>query len=153
MKKILLTLFAAFVVLFTVNAQEIKTVPTNQETARLADGWRKFELQGVVFDIEVLGGSYVQGNIVWFDGTTYSGGLRGAFISGRGTYTWSSGARYEGSFRNGERHGKGSYILKNGKKWSGKWKYNKKNGKGKVFDPDGTVVQEGVWKDDKLVVK
>lgn len=136
-----------------VQAQEIKILPTNQETASLSDGWHKFELQGVTFDVEVLNGSYAQGNVTWFDGTTYSGKLSGAFISGRGTYTWSSGSRYEGSFKKGQRHGKGSLILANGQKWSGKWKHNKKNGKGKVFDPEGIVIKTGLWENDQFVTK
>ncbi len=153
MKKALLTVLLTVGVLLSAGAQEIKTLPTNQETASLSDGWHKFELQGATFDVEVLGGSYRQGNVTWFDGTTYSGGLSGAFVSGRGTYTWTSGSRYEGSFKNGQRHGKGSLILKNGQKWSGKWKNDKKNGKGKVFDADGALIKEGVWENDKLVVK
>ena len=153
MKKLLFTFFFALAFVAMSEAQEIKVLPTNQETASLPDGWHKFQLQGVIFDVEILGGSYTQGNVTWLDGTTYSGRLNGAFISGKGTYTWSSGSRYEGSFKKGQRHGKGSLILANGQKWSGKWKNNKKNGKGKVFDKDGAVVQQGVWEEDKLVVK
>lgn len=151
MKKIVLTLIAVAGVLFTTAAQEIKNVPTNLETRALPDGWHQFQLQGVELDVEVLGGQYVQGKVKWLDGTTYSGGLNGAFVSGRGTYTWSSGARYEGSLRKGQRHGKGSLILANGEKWSGKWKKDKKNGKGKVFDEGGSIIKQGVWEEDRLV--
>lgn len=140
-------------VTLTAAAQEIKLVPTNQETASLPDGWHQFSLQGVELDVEVLGGRYVQGNVKWLDGSNYSGGLDGPYVSGRGTYRWTSGSRYEGSFRKGERHGKGSLILANGEKWSGKWKNNKKNGKGKIFNTEGQVVQKGVWENDKLLSK
>lgn len=151
MKNLILSILVCTVGYATVQAQEIKVLPTNQETSNLPDGWHKFQLQGVTFDVEVLSGRYSQGNVVWFDGTTYSGGLSGAFITGRGTYTWPNGMRYEGSFKKGKRHGKGSLILTNGQKWSGKWKENKKNGKGKVFNEEGTLVEQGVWEDDVLV--
>ena len=153
MKKLLFTLLIFCTISFGTKAQEIKVLPTNQETARFPDGWHKFQLQGVVFDVEIISGRYTQGNVTWLDGTTYSGRLRGAFISGRGTYTWSSGSRYEGSFKRSQRHGKGSLILVNGQKWSGKWKNNKKNGKGKVFDKNGEIIKTGLWEDDQLVKK
>lgn len=151
MKNVLFLILLFFGVCTVVQAQEIKTLPTNLETRSWPDGWHKFELQGAIFDVEILAGSYTKGNVTWLDGTSYSGGLNGAFVSGRGTYTWANGSRYEGSFRKGKRHGKGSLILPNGQKWSGKWKENKKNGKGKVFDNDGNVVQQGVWENDLLV--
>lgn len=153
MKKIILILFVAVAMLSTASAQEIKNVPSNRETSSFSDGWHQFQLQGVTLDVEILSGAYTQGNVKWLDGSTYSGGLSGVYVAGRGTYTWSSGARYEGSFKKGMRHGKGSLILANGDKWSGKWKNNMKNGKGKVFDKDGNVIKKGVWENDKLVSK
>lgn len=45
------------------SAQEIKVLPPNQETTSLPDGWHKFQLQGVIFDVVTLGGSYTQGSI------------------------------------------------------------------------------------------
>ena len=151
MKKILLLSVLFLGIFTTVHAQGTKTLPTNLEVSSWPDGWHKFELQGAVFDVEILGGKYAQGVVKWFDGTSYSGGLSGAFVSGRGTYTWANGVRYEGSFKKGKRHGKGSLILITGKKWSGKWKDDKKNGKGKVFDKEGNIVEQGVWENDKLV--
>lgn len=151
MRKILLTLFVGFLGLSNTTAQEINVLPANSETNNLPDGWHQFQLQGASLDVEILGGQYVQGNVKWLDGSTYSGGLNGVYVSGRGTYSWSSGTRYEGALRKGQRHGKGSLILANGNKWSGKWKNNKKNGKGKVFDKGGVILKTGVWEEDKLV--
>lgn len=153
MKKIILTIVFAVAVLSITSAQEIKTLPTNQKTANLPNGWQKFELQGATFDVEVIDGSYTQGNVTWFDGSSYSGSLNGHLVSGRGTYKWTNGVRYEGSFKAGVRHGKGSLILANGQKWSGKWKNDKKNGKGKMFNAKGEILQEGVWENDKFIKK
>ncbi|MEL6988570.1 MAG: hypothetical protein AAGK97_12165 [Bacteroidota bacterium] len=75
-------------------AQDIKTIPFNNEIRLLPNGWHKFQLQGALFDVEIAEGYYVKGNISWLDGTTYSGSLLGAFISGKGTYVWPDGRRY-----------------------------------------------------------
>lgn len=119
MKKLLL-LSVLFVGIFTaVHAQGIKILPTNLEVKSWPDGWHKFELQGAIFDVEILGGRYTQGVVKWLDGTTYSGRLSGAYVSGKGTYTWANGMRYEGSFKKGKRHGKGSLILITGQNGAG----------------------------------
>ena len=149
----MLTLLSVLAIVVSVQAQTIKNIPSSRDIQSLGNGWHKFELQGATFDVELSDGSLVQGNITWLDGTTYSGSLGGAYISGRGTYTWTDGSRYEGSFKKNERHGKGSMIAPDGSKWSGKWKNNKKNGKGKMFDAQGEIVQQGVWENDELVIK
>ncbi len=138
-----------FLLLFIIGlgqswAQDLNVIPT-VTVRQLPDGWHKFSEQGATFDVQVLGGSFVKGNVKWFDGASYSGTFSGNRISGRGTYKWADGQRYEGSFKNNERHGKGSMIANDGSKWSGKWKGNLKNGKGKMYDTEGAVVQEGVW--------
>lgn len=148
--KVLLFIIS-FIVFGNSNAQEIKVLPINLEVQELADGWYKFELQNIYFDVEIIQGKYNEGNIVWPDGTTYSGSLNGKYISGRGTYTWASGKRYEGAFRKSKRHGKGSLILQDGTKWSGKWKHDLKNGKGKVFNSKGIITDSGVWDNDKRI--
>lgn len=153
MKNYIPTLLFLAGLVITGQAQTIKNVPFSNEIRQLENGWHKFQFQGVSYDVEILEGSFVQGNLTWLDGTTYSGNLGGIYINGKGTYTWVDGSRYEGSFRKNQRHGKGSMIAKDGSKWSGKWKNNKKNGKGKMFDAQGLVVETGVWLDDKLVVK
>jgi len=151
MKKVLLMMSLIIVVVFNIQAQEINAIPFSSDIAQLSDGWHKFTLQGASFDVEVASSNLVKGNIVWFDGTKYSGNLAGFVISGKGTYTWPDGTRYEGSFRNNQRHGKGSMILLDKSKWSGKWKNNKKNGKGKQYDASGAIVQQGVWAADQFV--
>lgn len=151
MKKIFLIVSLLMATLFNVQAQTINAIPYSPDIAQLPDGWHTFILQGVSFDVEVASGNLVKGNVIWFDGTKYSGHLAGSVISGRGTYMWPDGTRYEGAFKNNQRHGKGSMILVDTSKWSGKWKHNKKNGKGKQFDANGVVIQKGIWEADQLV--
>ena len=150
MKKHILFLGLLVMSLGQLTAQELNTAPTST-LRQLPDGWHKFTDQGARFDVEVLGGDLVRGNITWFDNASYSGSFLGRQISGKGTYKWPDGKRYEGSFKNNERHGKGSMIQADGNKWSGKWKANQKNGKGKSFDKTGTIIQEGVWQNGKFI--
>ncbi|WP_299763032.1 hypothetical protein [uncultured Dokdonia sp.] len=151
MKKIILIVGLVIATVFNMQGQEINAIPYSSDISQLPDGWHKFTLQGASFDVEVASGNLVKGNVIWFDGTKYSGNLAGSVISGRGTYTWPDGTRYEGAFRNNQRHGKGSMILLDNSKWSGKWKNNKKNGKGKQFDASGEIVQQGVWEGDQFL--
>ena len=98
MKKIISLLIIVLFVNFNSDAQELNTI-VKGAAKNIPDGWHKFTLQGASFDVEVIGGRLVQGNISWFDGAKYSGSLGGSVISGRGTYTWPDGTRYEGSFK------------------------------------------------------
>lgn len=147
-----LLLIISLITFGTVSSQNINTLPTNNDLQLLTDGWYKFQLEGVSFDVEILQGKYVKGNVFWPDGASYSGNLNGKYISGRGTYIFPSGMRYEGAFKKSKRHGKGSLILQDGTKWSGKWKENLKNGKGKIFSATGDITDTGVWDADERIM-
>ncbi len=133
-------------------AQTINSIPTKAAQI-LPNGWHKFQLSGVVYDVEIKERAFVKGNIKWFDGSTYSGSLGSKGISGKGTYTWANGERYEGSLKNNERHGKGTMYWKDGTKFSGKWRENKQHGKGKLFDANGVVVKIGTWQMGTFIPK
>ena len=149
MKKILLILLFGYGLV--LHAQTIQSLPYNSEIKQLPDGWHKFIIEGATFDVEVISGKLVQGNVTWFDGATYSGSLGGDVIAGRGTYKWANGSRYEGSFKDNLRHGRGSLIQKDGSKWSGKWKKDQKNGKGKMFNVSGEITRKGVWQANQYI--
>jgi len=150
MKTTLALIAVIFAGLFTIQAQTINPVPSGA-ARQFPDGWHKFSAEGTVFDVEIQNGTLVQGNIVWFDGSTYSGHLSAKGISGRGTYTWADGTRYEGSFKSNQRHGKGTMYNLDGTKYGGKWKYDQKNGKGTVFSSEGDVVRKGVWEANEFL--
>ncbi|MFY0631673.1 MAG: hypothetical protein JXR05_15015 [Flavobacteriaceae bacterium] len=124
--------------------QRMNTVDTSI-TKLIGDGWHKFSLKGVKYDVKVMDHRFVRGNIYWLDGATYSGSLGSKGMRGKGTYTWANGLRYEGSMKNNQRHGKGTLYLKDGSKFTCKWKENKKHGKGTAYNADGKVVKTGVW--------
>ncbi|MDH7445485.1 hypothetical protein [Aquimarina sp. 2201CG14-23] len=152
MKKSILLLVVVILACFSGNAQKIHTIPTKQIN-QLSSGWHKFVSEGATFDVEVLNGTLIKGNIIWFDTSTYSGSFSGNKISGRGTYTWPNGDRYEGGFRGNKLHGKGTFYKSDGTKHQGKWKHNKKNGKGKRYDSQGNIVQQGTWEQDVYINK
>lgn len=57
----------------------------------------------------------------------YSGKFKKGLPHGEGKYTWESGQYYVGSFKNGQKSGHGKYKL-----------------------ADGTIMKEGIWKDDEF---
>ena len=152
MKKYILFLGLIIGVSFHCSAQKINTVPA-KNIRQLPNGWHKFLSAGATFDVEVLNGSLLKGNIIWFDGSTYSGGFHNNTLTGKGTYTWTNGDRYEGSFKGNKRQGKGTMYKKDGSKHQGKWKNNKKHGKGKAYDSSGKLIKQGNWEDGVFIEK
>tara|TARA_R110002073_G_scaffold128999_6_gene275245 strand:- start:6765 stop:7226 length:462 start_codon:yes stop_codon:yes gene_type:complete len=120
-------------------------------TKLISDGWHKFSLQDVKYDVKVMNHAFVKGNIYWPDGATYSGSLGRNGMRGKGTYTWANGARYEGAMKNNMRHGKGTMYLKDGTRFTCKWKENRKNGKGTLYDANEQILKTGVWKEGVLL--
>ncbi len=153
MKRVFVSLVMTLTLSTGLFSQTFNSIPMDWEISQLPNGWYKFKLDGVAFDVEVEFGKYKKGNISWLDGSTYSGDLNGVHITGKGSYTWPDGSQYQGSFRRHQRHGKGSQIAKDGSKWSGKWKNDQKNGKGTTFDTNGAIVQYGVWGAGQLLEK
>lgn len=139
-----------FISITSISAQQFNPIE-NADLSQLSDGWYKFVTDNASFDVEVINHTLNKGNISWFDGSTYSGDLRGNTLHGKGTYTWANGMKYEGKLKKHMRHGKGTLTLQNKNKWSGKWKENRKNGKGKIFDEEGAVIKEGIWENDVLI--
>ena len=152
--KYLFVLF--FITVLSINTSKLpdfKYLPATQQ-AQFTNGWHKYNSEGVIFDVEVLGGNLIQGNVKWLiDGTEYSGGLSNKGVNGKGTYKWPNGDKYEGSFSENTRHGKGTMYWSDGTKFIGSFKNNKRNGKGVLYDANGVVIEQGKWKDGILIVK
>ncbi len=108
------------------------------------------------------------------DGSKYEGNFKNDRFSGSGSYFWQSGAKYIGEFKNDLRHGKGIYIWPNGNKYDGDWiaserdgfgtstfssgeKYigqyfnSTRAGEGVLFDKNGNIKKQGIWKNNKLI--
>jgi len=60
---------------------------------------------------------------------------------------------YEGMYKNDMKEGLGTFYFGNGEKYEGYFRKNKMEGKGKYISSDGTVLEEGIFKDNQLVQK
>lgn len=54
---------------------------------------------------------------------------------------------YSGEWNGDVKEGQGTYNYPDGRKYIGEWKNNKMNGKGILYAADGTILQDGVWKE------
>ena len=67
--------------------------------------------------------------------------------------TDSSGDWYEGHFANGRREGKGAYTWSNGCWYEGDWVNGMRHGQGKEYLPNGQLIYEGTFRNDKKTIE
>ena len=114
------------------------------------------------------------GSYTFASGNTYVGEWQNNKYDGQGTFIFKSGDKYIGEFKNGKYHGQGTYTYKSGAKYVGEYIDNKKNGQGTYtfsdgikdvgefqngklngfairYDKYGTILKQGIWKDDKFL--
>ena len=114
-----------------------------------------------------------QGTFTWPSGAKYVGEYKDDKRNGQGTYTYPNGAKYVGEYEDDERNGQGTYTSPNGEKYVGEWKDDKRNGQGTFtwpdgrkfvgeykdderngqgiqYNPNGSVKESGMWRDDQL---
>lgn len=97
------------------------------------------------------GKAHGKGVAVWKNGSTYQGQWQDNLRHGQGAFTWTDGEQYAGAYKNDLRHGWGVYITKVGERYEGGWEDDKREGPGRLYDRNGKLKLEGVWKGDKLV--
>ena len=102
------------------------------------------ELKGHFQDGKLNG----QGEGIYPNGDSYSGGHKDNYRHGFGTYTNPDGDKYVGEFKDGKRNGQGTFTYPNGDKYVGEFKDDKRNGQGTFTYPDGDKYV-GEYKDDK----
>lgn len=71
--------------------------------------------------------------IVYENGTTVVGTLKGKEFAGNVTITYASGDTYVGTLSKGLKSGKGTYTWKNGSHYVGTWANDKMDGSGKYY--------------------
>ncbi len=67
-------------------------------------------------------------------------------ISGTG-----AGAKYLGQRNQVGPHGDGVYLFANGGRYEGQWTNSRRHGYGVMWDSQGRVVQQGMWRNDRLI--
>ena len=101
-----------------------------------------------------------QGTFTWgpnseWAGDKYVGEFKDDKRNGQGTYTFGpksdwAGDKYVGEYKNGERSGQGTYTFADGSKDVGEFKDGLLNGFATEYSPDGSILKEGIWKDDEF---
>ena len=92
-----------------------------------------------------------QGTFTFADGAKYVGEYKDGKRSGQGTFTSADGAKYVGEFKDGKYNGQGTDTFVNGNKYVGEYKDGKRNGQGTFYASNGSIVNEGMWADDKFL--
>ena len=96
-------------------------------------------------------GTYIYGSTTKWAGDKYVGGFKEGERSGHGSYIYSNGDTYVGEYKNGQHDGQGTYTFKSGAKDIGTWENGKLNGYAIKYFANGTINQEGIFKDDKFL--
>ena len=92
-----------------------------------------------------------QGTFSHTNGTKYVGEFKDGKFNGQGTYTDTNG-RYVGEYKDNKRNGRGTFtIYANGNKYVGDFSDNVPEGLGTLYAPDGTIINQGLFADNKFV--
>jgi hypothetical protein len=109
---------------------------------------QKITSYGGIWKDGILEGSV---KITFSDGETYVGFLRNDKFNGQGTLTLVDGSKYSGDFLNNVYSGRGTFLFADGRKYVGEWKDGKYNGQGILSNANGTIINQGLWKDNNYI--
>ena len=101
-------------------------------------------------------GTYTWHGVNNSKGHEYSGEWKNGVFEGHGTYYFLSdniakGEIFEGQFKDGERNGQGTLTFTNGVKGVGTWRNGKLNGPSVLYNENGSVYREVIFKDGVIV--
>jgi len=93
--------------------------------------------------------------VLYNDGKKYyEGEWENDQMNGKGISYYNGKKRYEGEWLNGEKSGKGTYHSKfsDGSKYKyvGEWLNNQENGKGVTYLEDGSIYEDGIYKNGEF---
>lgn len=92
----------------------------------------------------------ISAEILFTDGSTYSGEADDSSITGNGTLAFTSGDTYTGHFVGGLREGKGVYSWSSGDSYDGEWKSDAMSGSG-IYTYSGSGSLNGDFKDNTFI--
>ena len=90
------------------------------------------------------------GTITFANGDKYVGEFSDNERHGQGTFTFANGNKYVGELRDGDFNGQGTFTFASGAKYVGEFRDDNFNGFGVTYDADGTILNQGIWKDDEF---
>jgi len=91
------------------------------------------------------------GSFVFSNGSTYSGNWKHDKRDGQGTLKFASGSKYVGESKENNFDGQGTHTFTDGSKWVGTFKNNYLNGFATIYNADGSIEYEGIFKDSELM--
>lgn len=106
------------------------------------------------YELTYQDGNVVSAEIIFADGSVYSGDANNKTIDGSGKLQFATGDLYVGSFVDGVRDGKGVYTWKSGDQYDGEWENDSMSGSGIYNYADGSVLngefQSNAFEDGSL---
>ena len=84
-------------------------------------------------------------------GNKYVGEYKNDMRNGQGTFTFADGSKYVGEYKDGTYNGQGTLNVANGNKYVGEFKDGKFNGLGTTYASNGTIIDQGIWADNRFV--
>ena len=90
------------------------------------------------------------GTNTYADGDRYVGEYKDDKRNGQGTFTFADGDKYVGKWKDDEYSGQGTFTFADGTKEFGEFKDGKLNGYAVQYSSDGSILKEGIWKDDEF---
>lgn len=120
------------------------------ENNRFISGCHTFDNKTGSYVVTYKVGSMDSAEIIFADGTIYSGDCANGQISGRGEIKYPNGDTYKGDYAGGERNGDGTYTWSIGDSYDGEWDNDAMSGNGTYIFNTGEVL-EG-WFDDNCFI-
>ena len=103
-------------------------------------------------------GNYVDGeyfarntNFIYANGDKYVGEYKDNMWHGQGALTSIDVWEYVGEFKYDMWHGQGTWTFASGAKYVGEFKDNKMNGYNIIYKSDGSILLEGIFKDNEFL--
>lgn len=116
---------------------------------RFEDGHCTFDNSTGKYDLTYSAGEIRKAEIIFTDGTTYSGTLTPKSEEGSGVVQYKDGDQYEGEVKSGKRNGTGIYTWASGDTYSGDWDKDAMAGNGKYLFANGNTL-EGSFKNNQF---
>lgn len=92
-----------------------------------------------------------QGTFTDEKGNKYVGEFKDDMKNGQGTFTFADGNKYVGEYKNDLKNGQGTFSVANNNKYVGEFEDDKLNGKGTLYAPNGSIIEQGIWADNKFI--
>ncbi len=91
------------------------------------------------------------GTYTWSNGQKYVGDWENGDMHGNGYITWPNGETYVGDWIEDDREGQGTYSWPDGSQYVGEHKDSRRHGSGILYDPNGKIKKQGIWKYGKFI--